>query len=378
MRAMIVIAALVILWRIIAVNAVVYDPNGRPRLPEGERAELLEGLRRNPAEVRLVLSLARADLAAGEATRANRELAAAAEMAPVERQALEAGAEALLRQGALDAAAERLSRIATLFGDYGTIFPVLGRMLAVHEPSVQRVAAANPRWLGAFIQDQCRQGADALQLARLMQARTSATTQPDPAEVDCVTERLRGSGRWPEAYQAWLNTLPRERLAEVGYVFNGSFEYPASGAGFDWKPDRAAERDSGHAVEFAASREGRGSRALRVSYTGKRQVASALIQYLAVPPGRYVFRGSGRADRLSGQRGVQWVLRCASAEARSAIASSERFLGSSEWRTFEFEVEIPARCTGQVLSLEAVDMAQGTTFISGGAWFDDLALLVRR
>jgi hypothetical protein len=377
-RAAIVIAALVILWRIIAVNAVAYDQNGRPQLPQGARGELLEGLRQNPAEVRLLLALARADAVAGEDARAKAQLAAATAMAPIERQALGAEAEALLREGRMGDAAQRLSRIATLYGGHERIFPVFGRMLAADEASFLRVAASNPRWLGAFLQEQCRQSADPLQLARLLQLRRTATTQPDAAEVECVTERLRGAGRWTEAYQAWINTLPRERLAEVGYVFNGSFEYPASGAGFDWKPDRTPERDSGHAVEFAPSREGRGARVLRVGYTGKRQVTSALVQYLALPPGRYVFRGSGRADRLSGQRGVQWVLRCASAEARDPIASSERFVGSSEWRNFEFAVDISPRCAGQVLALEAVDMARGTTFLSGNAWFDDLALVARR
>jgi len=178
-RAAIVIAALVILWRIIAVNAVAYDQNGRPQLPQGARGELLEGLRQNPAEVRLLLALARADAVAGEDARAKAQLAAATAMAPIERQALGAEAEALLREGRVGDAAQRLSRIATLYGGHERIFPVFGRMLAADEASFLRVAASNPRWLGAFLQEQCRQSADPLQLARLLQLRRTATTQPD-------------------------------------------------------------------------------------------------------------------------------------------------------------------------------------------------------
>jgi hypothetical protein len=161
----------------------------------------------------------------------------------------------------------------------------------------------------------------------------------------------------------------------VGFVFNGSFEYPPTGVGFDWRPDRAAERESGHVAEFVPSREGSGQRALRVAYNGKRQVAPAVSQLLAVPPGHYRLTGRARIDRVSGPRGLQWVLRCASDDQGGVLGASDRFVGSSEWGPFSFDVEIPARCAGQVLQLEAVGTAQGTTFISGNAWFDDVALL---
>ena len=56
------------------------------------------------------------------------------------------------------------------------------------------------------------------------------------------------------------------------------------------------------------------------------------------------------------------------------IAASERFVGSSEWRRFAFDIEVPAGCPGQILQLESIATADGTAYLSGSIWFDDLVL----
>ena len=43
-----------------------------------------------------------------------------------------------------------------------------------------------------------------------------------------------------------------------------------------------------------------------------------------------------------------------------------------------FEAVVPEGCPGQVLQLEPVGMDEGTTFLAGTAWFDDLRLTRRR
>jgi hypothetical protein len=188
-------------------------------------------------------------------------------------------------------------------------------------------------------------------------------------------EHLRGAGRWAEAYQVWLNTLPPERLGEVGFIFNGSFEFPPSGTGFDWTPTRRLERDAGHSVEMARTTGGSGRRSLKVSFNGKRQAGIPISQYLALAPGRYEMTGLGRADAMRAGRGVHWTVRCvADAIAGAPIASSERFTGSSEWLAFQFALTVPASCRGQILQLEPVGIEEGPAYIAGAAWFDDLAL----
>ena len=48
--------------------------------------------------------------------------------------------------------------------------------------------------------------------------------------------------------------------------------------------------------------------------------------------------------------------------------------GSSEWRRFSFEVAVPNDCHGQLLQLEPLGLADGTVYLAGTAWFDDLVL----
>jgi hypothetical protein len=60
--------------------------------------------------------------------------------------------------------------------------------------------------------------------------------------------------------------------------------------------------------------------------------------------------------------------------AAAPLAASERFVGSSEWRRFSFEVAVPPGCAGQLLQLEALGTEDGPVFLSGSAWFDELEL----
>src|SRR3954454_4830219 len=151
-RGAVLAVALALLWRIIAVNARLYDENGRPRAPQAPvRSDVIGALRANPADVWSLLALARADAQSGDPAPARAMVAAASSIAPSEQAALEAEASDLLSQGRISEAATRLSKIASAFGRYERIFPVFARMLAIREPSLQRIAAENPRWLGPFI-----------------------------------------------------------------------------------------------------------------------------------------------------------------------------------------------------------------------------------
>ena len=379
--------SLVILWRIIHVNAVLYDDTGRPRLPSfsgdgigaapSDREVLRALLRENPAQVAALL------LVAGEAERranpdeAARAYAAAYQLAPLDREVLQAASAFFLAQGKVTEALVLLGRLVEHYPDTRErAFPVIAAMLASKEQAsaLDAITARDPQWLGPFIVSSCQRGVDPSVLMALFMKRVS-TASATPAETACLVERLRGAGRWEEAYQVWLNTLPRERLNEIGFIFNGSFEFAPSGVGFDWTPTRQPERESGHSVEMARSTGGAGKRSLRVGFNGKRQVGNPIAQYLVLAPGRYVLEGMGRSDGMRAGRGVHWTVRCVS-EGRpgATIASSERFTGSSEWRAFDFELTIAPACRGQILQLEPVVVEEGPAYITGAAWFDDLRL----
>ena len=162
---------------------------------------------------------------------------------------------------------------------------------------------------------------------------------------------------------------------DVGLVFNGSFEYVPTNMGFDWIADLGLERQTGHLVELVAGPGVQGKRALRVTYNGRRQTGVPIAQYLALSPGSYDLSGLGRPEGLRLGRGAQWTVRCvADGAAGAPIASSERFLGSSEWRSFSFEVVIPEPCRGQLLQLELAGADEGAAYLGGVVWFDGIAL----
>lgn len=379
-RAGAIAVGLLLAWRIITVNAVLYDEGGRPRLPAEatDVATLGALLRANPAEVAALLVLAEQHERAGDRARAASAHESAAEIAPADRDRLRLSAAYYLREGRLAEAAVQLDRLATQFDEYERTFPLFSKLAAARDPGWARIAARNPPWLGSFIVAACRQGLDPALLAPLLQLRVAAG-RAQAAEVDCVSDKLRAAGRWESAYLVWINTLPRERLADLGNVFNGGFEAAASNVGFDWKVATGSERELGHALEFAPARGASGKRALRVTYSGKAQTKPAIQQYLALAPGRYELSGLAHIDSLNSVRGLQWAVRCVDNDAPArTIGATERFLGATEWHSFAADFQVPAGCAGQVLQLVPVGLDEGATYVSGTAWFDDLKIARKR
>jgi len=388
-RTAIVALSLVLLWRIVQVNAVLYEEDGQPRLPvvggsatvpptaAAEREALAAVLRDNPAQVAALLGLAGEYERAPDPSPAGPLYEAALRLAPRDREVLYTSAAFALRTGQRD---RGIALLATLVDHYAEfrdrVFPVLAASLASRQDAAawQALLAQDPSWLGAFVVAACRRGTDPLILAPIV-AQRIAFGRSAPEETSCLVDRLRTANRWGEAYQVWLNSLPRERLAEVGLVFNGAFEYAPSNTGFDWIADLGPERQTGHVVELVTGPGVQGKRALRVTFNGRRQSGAPIAQYLALAPGTYDLSGSGRPDGLRLGRGLQWVVRCVTDGAAGApIASSERFVGSSEWRAFSFEVVVPDQCRGQMLRLELAGADEGAAYLSGVAWFDAIEL----
>lgn len=375
-RVALLAVAAVLLWRILQVNAVTYGETNRPeqRIPaegSGRKAALLAELGANPSSAGVLVHLGLEHERDGDAAAAARAFAAALRVAPIDRAALQAAAMLDVREGRIAPAVGRLDRLLTYYGETRTwIFPLLLQWLPAPEAraALEALAREPSTWMSAFLTQACGK-ADA-GLAGQVLARRVAAGFAGKAEVRCGIEALHRAGQWATAYQLWLNTLPPERLADVGFVFNGGFEHAPSGVGFDWAWD---ERSPAHVVDFPVGSAGAGQRALRVGWTGKRVSGPAIRQYLALQPGRYELSGLARLDGLQSVRGVQWSVRCADG-ARATLGTSARFLGSSEWQRFAFPVEVPAGCAGQLLQLEPVGLNEGTTYVSGRAGFDELRL----
>ena len=373
-RMVIAAVSLLLLWRIIQVNVVSFDETGRPRLPVAAPSESI--LAENPANVGALLALAQGFEAEGDTARAAGAFAAALDLAPMDRRAITLASAHFLRRDD-PRGLEVLARLATHYPDTRPqAFPPMSDILASgrHRQAWEKIVAGNPDWLGPFLAKACTRGVDAAVLVPMLLDR-AGKAGATAAETNCLIDRLRKEDRWEEAYHLWLNLLPRDRLASVGYVFNGGFEQDPAGAGFDWIPQRGTERQTGHLVEIRQSPNAVGKRAVRVAYNGNRQSGVPLRQFLALPAGRYELTGRVRTEAIKSVRGIHWTVRCVEGDKPLGIlASSEPFVGSDGWGSFSVEVTVGESCRGQVLQLEPAGIERAAAFVSGTAWFDEISL----
>ena len=389
-RVAVVAVSLLLLWRVIDVNLGLYDESGQPRLAprsgasgapsgdrkESERAALREMLDDNPAEIAALLMLAQQREVSGDVAGASKAYRVALDLAPIDREVLALASAHFLRRDE-PAALELLARLVANYPDTrGRAFPVLADLLTRnrYQVALAEIARRNPAWLDPFLADACARGTDPALLVSLVM-RPSAAGGAEPAAAACVMDRLRRSGQWEQAYHLWLNLLPKERRARLGFVFNGGFEFLPTHQGFDWMTQKAPERSAGHVAEVVRAQGAKDLRALRIAYNGNRQSGVPARQYLVLQPGRYELTGQVRLEGIKAARGIHWTVRCMEKDTpRRIVARSERFVGSDDWRRFAMELAIDGACSGHVLQLEPVGEDGAIAFVSGTAWFDDLSL----
>jgi hypothetical protein len=343
------------------------------REPDAAEQQLRAAAWANPADALIYLTLAEL----WELDERQRESIAlvkiADELGPLRSPALIRSAEFWLRQGQLDRALARWSQLLrTRPGTAGQIFPVLLKLAEqpVSQPLLAPLLKEPPEWWERFFVYAARNAPRVETVTFLYQGRQRRGALPGEAEQRAYLDRLWRDRRWLEAYLAWLSGLDEAQIRVLGNVYNGGFELPPSGLGFDWRLPSVR----GARAEVAPTYGMSGDRALRVRFDGQRVRFRHVLQYLYLDPGRYRLQGKARPDHLRTERGLRWVVRCA--PEGPPLAESERFLGSDQWRTFAVEFKVPETdCPAQILRLELEGRAALDFGIDGEIWFDDLAVV---
>lgn len=399
-RFSIVLVLLVVLaagWRVVAVGMGEHWARHQPQAASAWSADHSRALRRsslaaaaegqlqraaelarraiaaNPLDGRAYAALARAEAdggtpdvgLAGIATR----------RWPLDPAAHAALADHHLREDCLACALPHIDALLRVRGDAReAVFPLLLEVL-VRLPDPGPLAewlGRNPPWRAAFLARAGRDIDDPAPMHRLMQALHQSAAPPSDAELRHWLARLERDGRFVEAWFAWVQSLPAERMDALGNLYNGSFEWPASGYGFDWRIARVA----GARVEQANAGGSNGDMALRVAFQHQRVDFRHVSQLLLLPPGRYSLSGRVRLDALRNEHGLIWQVQCIGPRALR-LGQSQPFRGASPWRDFDFDFEVPAAdCPAQWLRLQLDARAAADRFIGGEAWFD--ALRIRR
>lgn len=339
--------------------------------PEQAGRLLQESLRQNPSDARAYALLALLRERAGNRGEARQLMERASALAPRQWSVQLEIAAFWLRQRRLDLALQSWDAALQMRRSLSQeLFPALLKI--AEYPALRQtllpLAQAAPPWWPAFFS---YAAVNATQLETLRDLyRAERETNPTAAEQQAFVSRLQREGRWREAYFTWLNTLDEPALQGLGNLYNGHFEQPLAGGGFGWR----FSRPRGVEVSTASTYGMEGERALRVAFLGQRVRFQHLSQPLLLAPGRYQMEGNIRLDNLATTQGLQWAVYCLVPRQR-LLAASERFLGASLWRRFNFSFQVPKKdCTVQLLRLELQGQAPADFEARGVAWFDTLTI----
>jgi hypothetical protein len=272
-------------------------------------------------------------------------------------EALEHSSVALARRGSLRA----------------SMFPELLRIAdePANRAALSSLLAKPVEWWPAFVGFAADKG-ERLETVTALYSLSEASPMnvPQGPTLAAGLRRLQREGLWLDARMAWLSALPVERLEGMGNVFNGGFEEPISGVGFDWISGKA-----GHVlVDTLPTPGATGNRALNVVFRGPRVRFRHLSQYLMLEPGNYALRGRVRPDGLEANPGLAWAVSCVGSRERQ-IGATEHFSGRSAWRKFEASFTVPAGdCAAQVLRLQLDGQVALDFEAKGPIWFDDMVI----
>lgn len=378
------IVALLLSWRIVAGGlAAIVDAAPEASVPARDVESVASWRSRiadDPTDVYALIALAWTLEGTGAHEEARSAVAHATALAPADPRLHFEAARLLLRLGEERDALGALRRVADLDrAAEPKVWPMFAALLDARRQDAFFLAIARdpPAWWARFFVFACSTVADTDALRALF-AATVDVERATPQERACAIDRLQREGRWTEAYQVWLDSLPVEQRGRVGHVFNGDFEAALSGIGFDW----IAPRLEGVVAEGQITEGAHGTRALRVAFVNTRYAGSPVYQYLMLPPGRYRFEGMGRPEGLETWVGLQWGLYCAAGEPQRQLAKSTRFLGSDDWSAFQEEFAVDADCSLQVLRLELANPRRDAdrpgavaARLRGVVWFDDLRVV---
>ncbi len=231
--------------------------------------------------------------------------------------------------------------------------------------------ATNPPWRASFLAELPKHVPDAGTLLPIYRSLKDSAFPPTATELRPLLDKLIGQDLIELSYYVWLEFLPAERLAEVGHLYNGSFEHEPTNLPFDW----VITLTSGADIGIVPRSDLPGKHGLLIEFAHRRVPFQNVRQMVMLTPGHYTMTGSYRTIDLDNQRGMVWRIYCSGRE-KSPIAESERVSGtSSTWKEFSFSFEVPAAgCRAQWLRLELAARIAAETQVSGAIWYDDLKI----
>ena len=197
------------------------------------------------------------------------------------------------------------------------------------------------------------------------------------AAVQPYLERLLSHGRYQEAQAVWLNLQARGVITQPAdlepgnLVFNGGFEQPPLGAGFDWRA-----QPSGYAlVDFADASSYQGAHCLRIDFpVGQNDDFEPVYQIVPVVPNQaYTLAAYVRSRDITSDSGPR--LRVTDAACpRCLDASTDATVGDTAWHKVTLSFSASPQTQAVRLSLWRPRSRAFPMEISGSFWLDAVSL----
>ena len=348
-------------WRPGNPQALLLQAEARLAARDLDAAEQLarRQLQATPVDGRGYRVLAQSAAARGQQDRALELFRIAAKRAPRDLASRGWLAQHALEQGRPAEALAQIDAVLTLSPTAGRrIFPVLVQLAGdpAFADALATTLAKRPAWRGTMLGAlRAPKGGDPVAADRVL-AALQRHGSLQPAEFDAWIEALLQQGRWGEAHARWAG--PQLAVGRrLPLLFNGDFEAPPLGTGFDW---RLSPVPGVLAVIEPASEGG----SLNLRFLGRRVAKQPLRHALLLGPGDYTLAWRERSDALRANTGIGWTLTCS--DARTVLARSEPLYGSHAWRIRSLAFTVPREgCTGQWLQLGA----SGAQVVAGDVWY---------
>lgn len=326
----------------------------------------------NPVNAHALVLLANLQLAQNMAESADISMESAVALMPASSSIRMQAANYWSARGQLELVLENWNAALLLSPQMGAqVFPSLMQVLSSTEgiKLLRPYADAPPVWWDGFFSAVAKQAEDVRLVIGLAALRHESRVPLSKSERSDLVERLLHDQNWAEAYLVWVNGLTSEEKHYLGGIYNGSFELPPTGKGFDWHMPEVKNVSARFRPTYGAD----GKNALSVQFRGNDNPFSHLYQQMFLSKGLYQFQARVRVDSLRTKGGLRWVIRCA-ADQELILGQSERLVGASDWDSMHFTFEVPARrtCASQILRFESVGESVFDHRLEGEVWFDQV------
>lgn len=336
------------------------------------RAWVVEALIADPFNARGLELLGQISIETGDEAAADRFMRASAARSLRRRTALYWLSERAFARGNYEEAsrfADALLRGAPRA--MALVSPVLTRMieLPAAQQEVAKLLSAGPPWRPEFFAH-LRSGLTKPDAPlQLFLALKNSTHPPADKEIAAYLRLLIDKRDYDLAYASWLQLLTDSRLASAGWLYNGSFAHPLSGAPFDW----SIKAGRGVTIDILPAADRSGQFALAIEAGPGRVNFLPVHQTLALPAGRYTLSGLFKGS-IRGDRGFRWTVGCS--ERPLKVGETQMFLGDIPgWTEFSAAIDVPDDCRLQTIKLVLDARSESETFVSGTIWFTDLSVV---